>query len=217
MQTFTYQFMRVQMQKIKSIGHYPIKKDKPWLVLGKGPSFSRVWEIDLKSYYVFALNHAGQMLDADVCHTVDLDGLLYEKLSQIRTLFLPFHPHEAFRASNKSLLELLIHRDQYKCLSELVDQDKLYTYNLSTYKGKKAHQYPHIFVRYFSSEAAFNILSMFGITTIYSLGIDGGTKYAEEFSDIGLKPLTNGRKTFDDGIGELNKICKVKKLKWIRL
>lgn len=204
---------------IKSIGHYPIKKDKPWLVLGKGPSFSRVWEINRESYYVFGLNHAGQMYESDLCHAVDLDGLLYEKLNQTKALFLPFHPHASFRPTEQSLTDILLDQsqDKHRHLHNLWSDNKLYTYDLSTYKGRLNRQYPYIQARYFSSEAVFNILSMFGITTIYSLGIDGGRSYSEEFYDIGLRPLSNGRKSFDDGIHELNKICSVKKIKWIRL
>jgi hypothetical protein len=196
------------------ISKYPIKKDKPWLVLGKGPTFSKVWEIDRKAFYVFGLNHSCHLFDVDVCHAVDLDGLFFDKLSQIQTLILPFHPHLSFRASNKTLTELL---NQYPHISELAAVGKLYTYNLSTYKARPDHRYAQISARYFSSEAAFNILSTLGIKEIYSLGIDGGTKYAEEFYDIGLKPLTNGRKTFDDGIRELNNICLARKVSWTRL
>ena len=189
---------------IKSISNYPIKKDKPWLILGKGPTFSKVWKlIRDKNYYTIALNHVGSVFDADICHVIDIAGLP----EKANNLFIPLHPHVDFAPIKRSILE-----------SNTLDKfENTYTYNLSTYKGQTNKFYPLIRARYFSAEAVFNILSMLRITTINSLGIDGGTEYAEEFFEMGLKPLTNGRDTFDDGIKELTNLCLLKGLTWNRL
>ena len=43
---------------------------------------------------------------------------------------------------------------------------------------------PEIGVRFFSSEAAMNILGEMGVKKVRTLGIDGGTDYSTEFSDL---------------------------------
>lgn len=174
----------------QSVADYPIKIDKPWLLLGKGPSFSRVWDLDLSQYYTLGLNHVSLILSCDICSLVDIDVL---SLSiQTQALFVPVHPHYQFRARAKILA--------YEDIFPHCDPKKVFVYNLSTWKQNHEEHYPIINARYFSSEAAISILRLLGVKlqNIYALGIDGGQQYAQEFLDLGLQPLTNGRKTFSD-------------------
>ena len=48
-------------------------RGRPWLVVGKGPSYRQVEAIDLSAFNVFALNHAIAGIRADVAHLIDLD------------------------------------------------------------------------------------------------------------------------------------------------
>lgn len=182
-----------------------IKTDKPWLVLGKGPTFSRVWDINWNEYYTLGLNHVNTILNCDLSLIVDLDVLGPDFVEKSKKVLVPWHPHIDFKPSKKTLKELL---SVNYYLEALEDAGKLYTYNLSTYKhnfGKTWKYYgPIIRAKYFSSEAAFNVLIALGITEIRSLGIDGGKRYAKEFEY--LKPLQNKRKNFDDQFKEIMKI-----------
>ncbi|MDQ3897656.1 MAG: hypothetical protein M3326_10535, partial [Actinomycetota bacterium] len=47
--------------------------DRPWLVLGKGPTFSRRHEFDLGAHNLMALNHVVTEQQVDVAHVIDVD------------------------------------------------------------------------------------------------------------------------------------------------
>lgn len=182
-----------------------LNKDKPWLILGKGPSFSKVWDLNLNEYYTLGLNHVNNIISCDLSLIVDLEVLGPDFVEKSRKILIPWHPHVNFKPTKKTLKEL-ISSNYY--LEALEDAGKLYTYNLSTWKhnfGKTwAYFGPPIHAKYFSSEAAFNVLIALGITEIRSLGIDGGRKYSIEFNH--LRPLENGRKNFDEQFKEIEKI-----------
>ena len=53
-------------------------------------------------------------------------------------------------------------------------------------------------VRYFSADAALNLLATAGAKTVRSLGVDGGQTYSQDFNDLKDKTLlANGRSTFN--------------------
>ncbi|MGI8622166.1 MAG: hypothetical protein ACR2NB_01460, partial [Solirubrobacteraceae bacterium] len=47
--------------------------DRPWLLLGKGPTFARRGELDLSGYVTMSLNHAVLEQQVDVAHMLDWD------------------------------------------------------------------------------------------------------------------------------------------------
>ena len=46
---------------------------RPWLVLGKGPTFDRRDRFDLTAYNRLSLNHVVNEVDVDVAHIIDID------------------------------------------------------------------------------------------------------------------------------------------------
>ena len=50
-----------------------IEKTKPWLILGKGPSFSKRHQFDLSAYNTLSLNHAVREQAVTIAHIIDLD------------------------------------------------------------------------------------------------------------------------------------------------
>src|SRR5437773_12170715 len=69
---------------------------KPWLILGKGPSFSKRTQFDLDQYHRISLNHAVRELPVRVAHMIDLDvvndcGDVI--LRNAEFLVLPWVPH----------------------------------------------------------------------------------------------------------------------------
>lgn len=188
---------------MKSISKLPIRLDKPWLILGKGPTFERILDINTTAYCTFCLNHTMNIIDGDIGHIIDLEVL--NEVSDLRCIWLiiPWHPHKNNKPTNRTLLNWT---REYPALEYYEKSNRLFTYNLSTWKQNRLPNYPFIQTRFFSAEAAFRILIMAGIKTIYSLGIDGGTEYASQFAN--LKPLRNGRKSFDDQFKEINKIVE---------
>ena len=200
---------------LKSLNKLEIDKSKSWLIIGKGPSFTRIWDTKVSNYNLFGLNEVVTKINCKLGHIIDLDVAIKIGTTGLLTAenyIVPYHPHVNFRPEKT----ITSYYDKCILLKSLAIKDRLYTYNLSTYKGNILHaNTPYIKTKYFSVEAAFRILANFGIRVIHTLGIDGGTKYASEFDD--LKPLTNGRKSFDDQFIELRSICKQHSMSWICL
>src|SRR5919109_24140 len=73
-----------------------INPDDPWLILGKGPSFSKRKEYDLSKYHTLSLNHVCREQAVFVAHAIDIeviedlgDGLR----GQCQYLVMPWVPH----------------------------------------------------------------------------------------------------------------------------
>lgn len=175
-----------------------IPNDKPWLILGKGPSYSRIQFLKLEEVYIFGLNHVADLIKCNIAHAIDIDAVTPGFLKADNVL-IPWHPHIGNLPSKQTLLELV---ESNEILEQLDKERKLLTYNCSTYKKSRIiPNSPKVKTRFFSAEAAFRLLAMSGVKFIFSAGIDGGSEYAEEFQH--LKPLTNGRKRFDKQFAEI--------------
>lgn len=190
---------------MKSFFDFKLPKDKPWLILGKGPTFDKVFDIDLKSYYLMGLNHVARELRVEITHLIDIECITREVLDNSKLIVMPIVPHLENKPYPK--LDLVSRYCHYLAANQFL------FYNCSTFKGPHSPEMgPIIKVRYFSVEAAFRLLAMQDVKKIHTLGIDGGTKYSKHFAD--LKPLTNGRKTFNDQFNEIAKITKKWNLTW---
>jgi len=185
-------------------------KDKPYLIIGKGPSFSRIYTLNLKEFYTIGLNDVLHLLICDYAHLIDLRSLHKNHLKCSQVL-IPFHPHINFRPSKKTVNEFVSEND---ILQKLEKENKLITYDLSTYKKKYNCDFL-IRAKYFSAEAVFDILCKKGVKEICSIGIDGGNEYAKEFTWI--KPLRNGQPSYDKQFTEIYTKCKKYNVNYQRL
>jgi hypothetical protein len=82
---------------------------RPWLILGKGPSFDRRREFDLTQFGLLALNHAVREQAVDVAHAIDLDvidGCGEALLRNARRLVMPWVPHVKHRPGDANLQQL---------------------------------------------------------------------------------------------------------------
>jgi len=170
--------------------------DRPWLILGKGPTFDRRDRFDLTQFNTLALNHVVGLVPVDVAHVVDI-GVVADCADQLldncRWLVMPRHPNVA-NVRHPRLLEDYF--DELPVLRELDRQGRLVWYNLLGSRPEGSS--PVIPVRYFSAEAAIAILARMGARTIRSLGVDGGRAYGEAFRDLDATTrLANGYQAFD--------------------
>jgi Glycosyl transferase family 8 len=180
---------------------------KPWLILGKGPTFSRRRDFDLGRFNLLALNHVVRALRVDVAHAIDVD-VVRSCADALRTnckwLMMPRRPHEDFKPAPRLLEDFF---DELPVLRELSESGRLVWYNLSN--SPPVEDAPVIGVRWFSSEAALNILGTIGAKEVRSLGLDGGRGYSNEFKDIeGATMLANSHETFDIQFAEIEKIVR---------
>lgn len=185
-----------------------LKSDKPWLIVGKGPTYDKIHQLNLSDYYVFGLNHVCNFTKCHIGHCIDIDVVSYEFVSGCEAVIMPWHPHYKFKSHPNTLNDWLL-KNGY--LQFLDNEQRLLFYDLSTWKGKPKST-PIIITQFFSGEAAFGILAYLGIKEIYSIGIDGGKTYASEFDH--LSPLQNGQSNFDKQFKNIEKIIDKHKIRY---
>jgi len=186
-----------------------LPKDKPYLVLGKGPTFQNIYKYNLDDYYIVCLNETAELIECYFAHFIDSECLSGKMLKNAQFIICPVFPHINNRATNSPAVAYFLRYANF-------DLSRVYNYNCSTWKRSPIQKYGRIIkAKYFSSEAVFRILAYLGVKQIHTLGIDGGNIYAPQFNH--LKPLINGRKTFNEQFGELNKIIQKWEMKWTRL
>lgn len=187
---------------------------RPALIVGKGPSADRLGDLDLKKFRVFTLNHAIKAVSWAVgAHFVDIEAYLdcqAEVDTNATFLFMPEHPHEKM-TQGRHISDYIRVNDRLRAVDQAL---RLIVYRKVPLPAEQAPKNA-LSCLFFSAEALFNVVGILGFKTVYTIGIDGGSSYANKFSD--LKPLTNGRATFDDQTPELKKIAKIRQFEWVKL
>lgn len=169
---------------------------KPWLILGKGPTFSHRDALDLSRFNTFALNHVVRELNVDVAHAIDIEVIrdCADVLSaRCEWLLMPRRPKEGSRVSSSRLEDYF---DELPVLRELSEAGRLVHYERA---GKsRAGDRAAVGGGSFSASVAMNVLATMGIKEVRSLGIDGGRTYSDTFGDLRETTLlANRRVSFD--------------------
>ncbi len=191
--------------------------ERPWLLLGKGPSFARRHAHDLSGWLTLGLNHVCREMPVDVAHVIDLDVVDHCGAALTATaggLVMPWFPHvpdtrrpdwaprKAVRVSTRTLEELA---REHPILRQLAAEHRLFWYNLGTAPAAREGS-PVVPVRHFSAVAALNLLGLAGVRVVRSLGIDGGDAYSPEFDDLArVTRLAGGQRSFDLQFTEMAK------------
>lgn len=181
--------------------------DRPWLILGKGPSFAH-FTPGVTSSAILALNHVARDVACDAALMMDFD--VFDSAADAiarntHTVLMPWRPHVNFRPSARTLADFV--RDDPR-LAALADEGRLVYFNADTAARQwPAHgEEPVTGIKFFSAEAALNILADNGVQWIRTLGVDGGAAYAPAFADLNEETLlANGRSSFDNQFGQFAK------------
>lgn len=171
-------------------------EEKPWLLLGKGPTFALRDQYDLTGFFTVAINHAISEMQADICSAVN-DSIFADCGEAIygnsRYLLTPRYPH-SLSGSGERLLEA--YYADFPFLEKMASEGRLVWYNVSS--DPIIPGSPVVRNGPFSSCILFNLLGMMGVHTIRSLGIDGGAAYSSAFAAIaGRTKLANGMPSYD--------------------
>jgi hypothetical protein len=180
---------------------------RQWVLLGKGPSFSRRFEVNLENYNTFSLNHVVREQRVNVAHIIDIEVIEpcgYALLTNCDWLIMPRRPHV-----NCFVSQYLDLQDWIRCipaLEEVERRGRLVTYSFS---HEPVPEDPWtVDARFFSSEIALGILARMGVKSVKSLGIDGGKKYSNAFDDLQANTLLmNGQPSFDLQFERLEELC----------
>jgi hypothetical protein len=181
--------------------------DRPWLMLGKGPTFGRIDEFDVSEFNLLSLNHVVAQRNVQLAHIIDVDVVddcESALAANCQFLVMPRVPHvngqvglarleEYFRAS--------------PALRKLDRENRLVWYNAET--GPPVGGSPTVEVKFFGSEAALGVLGRLGASKVRSLGVDGGASYATPFAPhVDMTLLANGQPSFDSQFAELRRIAR---------
>ncbi len=170
---------------------------RPWLILGKGPSFSQRGAFDLSGYRLISLNHVVRELAVDAAHIIDIDVVSAcgeALIAHAGVVVMPWFPHQQNQVGNISLLEWA---RRIPTLSTLAAQGRLCWYDLNTSPLRHGPG-PVVKATFFSAEAALSLLALAGVPQVRSLGIDGGAQYSPSFKDLNeVTRLNNGHASFD--------------------
>jgi hypothetical protein len=179
-------------------------QERPWLILGKGPSYDKHIEYDLSGFDLMSINHVVDKIKVVVAHILDLDVIAACEDSideNAQVLVMPWVPHVNNRAGDLDLSELI---KSNLFLARMCEEGRLLYYN--HLPNRRFGNSPLVEVLYFSSEAAIDLLAKAGVQCIRTLGVDGGTSYGKSFSDLSSTTLlANGRKTFNKQFGQMAK------------
>jgi hypothetical protein len=184
------------------------QRDMPWLILGKGPSFSDFSPKIGSAYCVLTLNDTVSHVSAvDLAHFIDFKA--FERCANTLSanpsvkVVMPWYPHFNNKPGTDDLASL---SEQHALLGKLAAGGRLYWYDLISSPLRRGH-YPVVSANYFSAEAALDLLATAGVRKIRSLGIDGGKTYSAKFTDlIDVSLLTNQQKSFDQQFQSFAKI-----------
>lgn len=173
---------------------------KPWLILGKGPSFAR-YEPELAArFHIIALNHVVRETRCDLAVMMDLDvadACADALAANAAFVAMPWRPHVNFKPTRSTLADFVAQRP---VLQALVKAGRLITFNAESGAGMPPFAgEPVTAVAYSCAEAALNLLADNGAGEVRTLGVDGGATYAGTFTDLNSKTLlANGRASFND-------------------
>ena len=147
---------------------------------------------------LLSLNHVVRELPVDVAHIIDadvVDACGDALVKNAGVVVMPWVPHENYHAGEKTLDELAA---SHPILSRLDTEGRLLWYNLSTARRRRRRGSPVVRVRFFSAEAALNLLVAAGAREIRTTGVDGGATYSASFADLSSSTLlANSRSSFD--------------------
>ena len=183
-------------------------RQRPWLILGKGPSFDRRRDYDLARFHLLSLNHVVRELRVELAHALDIDVVQAcgdAILANAGALVMPWFPHVGNRAGPDDLAAWVT---RLPALRQLDTEGRLLWYDCSTAPTRHGPG-PVVQATWFSAEAALSALALAGASQVRSLGVDGGVAYGGAFADLsGVTRLNAGHPNFDLQFAEFANIIR---------
>lgn len=182
---------------------------KDFLIAGKGPTLNK-WDYALNDEFnVIGINHVAEKYKTAIGHFTD-----YEPFSEQNWFSPNVIVSGMMNLNYKTTITLKnMIRDNVDFLN-LYKESRLYTYDIITDKLTShlfAMQKPLIF-KYASGVLLIQIAILWGLKKIYTIGIDGGVDYHDEF-----KILKGNGLFLDQQISTMNSLAKNNGLEIIKI
>lgn len=181
---------------------------KPWLVLGKGPSFSKKTGYDLTKFNILGVNETNNHVLTLVAFYTDYEAWTNTQYCSSRAIMLPFWPHFDGTPHLRKPLPNIIRKDTHLRAAP----GEVYFFDLDRHKelGTKGPSDTVLSGSCSSTEAAFNMLGLMGVKQIFTLGVDGGIFLDEKF---GESNKTNGN-NYDNQMKYIKEVCTKFEMEW---
>jgi len=155
---------------------------KPVLLTAKGPSLDRYKSEYGDIYDIVSVNQACDFVHPRLGVFIDYEAFLAIRLEIEFDVAMPLHFHWCSKPCERRLEDQIVfdHR-----LRRPHERGRLFSYDLEHYQAGAYPQYSPIRAQTTVSEAAVHILSLTGVKTIYTLGLDGGAGRASMFDSSG--------------------------------
>lgn len=180
-----------------------LSADTPFVVLGKGPSFSLRHQHDLSGCQLVSLNHTVREQRVQIAHMIDIDVVedcedcLWDNCEW---LIVPRRPHVNCRPTPLTLEDFV---QTMPILARFAAAGRLLTYSLWSDRSDRR---PAKVQGTFSGSVVVNLLGQLGVKHVRLLGVDGGTDYSTAFHDLNEKTLFRNQHTsFDIQFSEIQK------------
>jgi len=205
---------------MKDLNRFIQNINKDPLLIGKGPSFNYIEKILLSKYTTIALNHVVENTKCDAVSIIDIDVVrdcpdaIY---NNAKSIIIPWHPHDKnnnYKPCNKNILD---YANEIDVIDKMIKEGRLYAYNASSAKVYSLDcnsNLPNYNVYINNGDSIFTILVSNGFQRIFSIGIDGGTTYSDEFSKY--TPGENGR-SFEESLNVIKNVENNSNSKLIRI
>lgn len=195
--------------KLPHVSQFQADYNKPWLVVGKGPSFD-MEKVSQWPHRVCGLNNSLHLPpypwpDLVVCNDWPMLTSCMLIYWEGATFAAPSALHDGAHDWEKSL-------DMAVALGNAAQGNHLYTFDLRTNQIRMHPDQPIIEAWVSTAESAFDILGYAGVKEISTIGVDCGNDYHPSFGtrdhSLGdLSPLQ----------GLLEKLCIKHQITWTKL
>ncbi len=156
------------------------KKEKDWLIVGKGKSSERYTEKLKEKYTIVGINQASEYCKADIGMFIDYEAFLGTSLILEQIVVMPYVPHWREKPSSGNIEKYMQFDPR---LRRLYEKERLFSYDLRTYPKLHFKDKPVIQAHVSTTEAAIHIAALFGQKVIKTLGVDGGFGRADGFKN----------------------------------
>src|SRR5277367_3474328 len=105
--------------------------DKPWMVIGKGPTYAQIDKVGIEGFNTISLNHVVRERKVDIAHIIDID-VVEACTEELRTncdwLMMPKRPNVSSLQAEFLTIDDWI--NSIPILRELDEQGKLVCYDI---------------------------------------------------------------------------------------
>jgi hypothetical protein len=153
---------------------------KNLLIVGKGPSIENWKECYKNKFNTIGINHASSFFNTNIAHFTDLEMFLDQKIYSEYVILSGM-----MNVKNETCLSLEELINTNKIAKFLHQSKRLFTYDIITCENKKTNLFggnieKYIF-KYASGVLIIQIAKTWSLTSVYTIGIDGGNIYHEKF------------------------------------